>query len=322
MTRHRLLAALALLTAGCAATPPGSVDGSTVQVPVARPPGMQDPAPVSPAPTNSAPRCDPRRSFRPIGALPAPRRMPAGTRMAQIFRNGRLRVGVDQTTNLFGLRDPETSDIEGFDVDIAHEITRAIFGDPEKIQLVAMPSGERIPQIKEDHVDIVVHTMTMTCERWNDVNFSTEYFRAGQRVLVNHGSGFTDIGALRGKKVCADAGTTSIQNIANEGAVPVAVRDWTDCMVLLQQGQVDAISTDNSILAGLQALDLNTEVVGEQFSDEPYGIAISKDADDLTRFVNGVLDRMRRDGTWQRLYDHWLRSALGPVGPPEPKYRD
>src|SRR5207244_6253224 len=119
-------------------------------------------------------------------------------------------------------------------------------------------------------------SMTITCARLRQVAFSTDYFDAGQKILVTRGSPVRGAGDLTGRKVCAAAGTTSIQTIAVLPAhpVPVAVNDWTDCMVLLQQGQVDAVSTDDNILAGLARQDPNTEVVGDRFTDEPHGLAI------------------------------------------------
>jgi polar amino acid transport system substrate-binding protein len=97
---------------------------------------------------------------------------------------------------------------------------------------------------------------------------------------------------------------------------------WTDCLVMLQQGQIDAIGTDYVVLSGLAEQDPNVDVVGPSLGVEPYGVGIKKENEDLVRFVNGVLDEMRNDGTWQRLYDASLRS-LGPSpGPPTARYQD
>ena len=175
--------------------------------------------------------------------------------------------------------------------------------------------------------DIVVDTMTMTCDRWQQVNFSTEYYHAGQRVLVKRNSPVKGMADLGGKKVCAAEGSTSIKNIAanlaktNPPPVPVSVRDWTDCMVMLQQGQVDAMSTDDTILSGMQLQDPNdTQLVGAPFTDEPYGIAMSKNHPDLVRFVNGVLQKMRDDGTLHGIYVKWLQGNAPPT-PPTAKYQ-
>lgn len=244
--------------------------------------------------------------------------------MSRIAQRGRLVVGVDQNSYRFGFRDPLTGELTGFDVDVAREIARAIFGDPSKIQFRATNSASRISALRDRTVDIVVQTMTMNCERWQQVNFSTEYFTAGQRILVRRGSPAKEIEDLGGQRVCAAIGSTSIRAVAASVAkpVPVGVPDWTDCLVMLQQNQVAAVSTDDSILAGLAAQDPNVVVVGRRFTDEPYGIGVNREDVDLVRFVNGVLARMRADGTWARLYERWL-TALGPTPrPPTARYRD
>jgi polar amino acid transport system substrate-binding protein len=300
----------------------GGLPGPAAAQPDPRPVGAQDPAEV---PTGGAAdtSCDARSSLRPAAALPAPGRMPTGSTMARIAARGRLIAGVDQNSYRFGFRDPATGELTGFDVDVAQEVAGAIFGDRNKIQFRAMNSAARIPSLQNDSVDIVVRTMTINCARWKQVAFSTEYFTAGQRILVNKASGIHGIEQLGGRKVCAAAGSTSLANLAASAAKPslVSVPDWTDCLVMLQQNQVAAVSTDNSILAGLAAQDPNTEVRGKPFSDEPYGIGVKLGSTDLVRFVNGVLERMRADGTWTRLYNKWL-SALGPASPPPARYRD
>jgi polar amino acid transport system substrate-binding protein len=101
------------------------------------------------------------------------------------------------------------------------------------------------------------------------------------------------------------------------------VNNMTDCLVMLQQGQVDAISTDDAILSGLAAQDPNVKVVGPPFSSEPYGMAISKTHPDFTSFVNGVLAQVRTDGTWAQLYYNDIQSLIGGAAPtpPPPSYR-
>jgi polar amino acid transport system substrate-binding protein len=287
---------------------------------VPQPVGVQDPAELPEESSGSAGSCDPLASYRPTDGT----EVPAGSTMDEIRDRGRLVVGVSQNTYLFGYRDPITGQLSGFDVDLAREIARALLGDPGRIQFRAVVSDGRIPVLQEDEVDLVISTMTMNCERWEEVAFSTEYYSAGQRVLVPAGSEAEGIEDLGGQRVCAAIGSTSIRNVAGaaSGPVPVAVPDWTDCLVMLQQGQVDAISTDDTILAGLQAQDPNTEVVGDQFSEEPYGIAVNESEVDLTRYVNAVLDQLRDDGTWADLYDKWLAGLGSTPDPPPARYRD
>jgi polar amino acid transport system substrate-binding protein len=129
---------------------------------------------------------------------------------------------------------------------------------------------------------------------------------------------------LSGKRVCAVKGTTSLDRIQEISPPPVVVEvvTWADCLVALQQRQVDAVSTDDTILAGLVAQDPYLHIIGPSMNEEPYGIGINLENTGLVRFVNGTLDRIRRDGTWNTLYRKWL-TVLGPApAPPVPRYSD
>jgi polar amino acid transport system substrate-binding protein len=252
--------------------------------------------------------------------------MPPGSTMAAIFERRRLIVGVDQNTELWGFRNPSTGRLEGFDIDLAREIARAIFGDPDRIDLRVYDAGDRESALTSGQVDLVVRTYSVTCERKKTVDFSTVYYDAHQKILSVKGSGIDSAAALGGKKVCAISGTTSVPRLLALNPKPIVVpfvANWTDCLVMLQQGQVDAVSTDDAVLAGLAKQDPNVAVVGPSLEDEPYGIGVKLENKDLVRFVNGVLDRIRGDGTWERLYQTWLVSYLGPSpGPPPPRYQD
>jgi polar amino acid transport system substrate-binding protein len=273
--------------------------------------------------TRSAPTCDPTASLRPHG----PPSVSSGSYMAAIRARGYLIAGVDQSTYHFGYLNPFDGQIEGFDIDLLHAIAGAIFGNPDKIRFVAISDAERIPAIQSGKVDIVAHTMTITCARLQLVDFSTVYFDAAQRVLVLKNSGLTSLPELAGKKVCATSGSTSLALISNGldpaetvSAIPVAVPYWTDCLVQLQQGDVAAISTDDSILAGLAAQDAYTEIIGPRLSNEPYGLAISKQHPDFVRYVNAVLAKLRADGQWAASYRRWIGTPV--ATPPAAHYQD
>jgi polar amino acid transport system substrate-binding protein len=310
-----------VLVGGCTSgLPDRAPGGARAEAPL--PQGVRDPAGV-PTALPPEPACDPRASLRPAGALPPPGRMPPGSTMDKIRARGRLVAGVDQNNYLFGFRDPISGRLEGFDIDLVREVAKAIFGDPERVQYVVVTQAQRLTAVNRQ-VDLVANSMTITCARRELVEFSTNYLDSGQRVLVPETSPVTGIQDLGGKRVCAAANTTSIQAIIDAPSKPVAVSavDWTDCLVLLQQGQVDAISTTDNVLAGLAAQDPTTKIVGPRFSDEPHGLAFARGAQDLVRFVNAVFDRLRADGGWMRIYDRWLKPTLGPVGAPPPaRYR-
>jgi polar amino acid transport system substrate-binding protein len=264
--------------------------------------------------------CKPRVSLRPTGTLPAPGRMPAGSHMATIVNNGRLVLGTSQDTLLFSSRNPFTGKVEGFDVDMGRQIAQAIFGDPEKLQIRVVPRAERTAWVRDGKVDLVISTMTANCARWKEVDFSTTYLVTGQKVLVGEGSKAKSIEDLGGEKVCAAVGSTSLENIAKVRTkpIPVGKASFGECLVAFQQNEVAAISTDDTILAGLAAQDPYAEVVGPRFTEEPYGMAISKEHPEFTRFVNAVLENNRRNGTWAATYDKWLGTA---PPPPAAQYR-
>jgi polar amino acid transport system substrate-binding protein len=276
--------------------------------------------------TPSASCGDPTASLRPAGPLPAPGRMPAGSFMRTIQDRGRLIVGVDQNTLLFGYLNPFTGQIQGFDIDMLREVANAIFGNPNALEFKAISSAQRVPVIQHQSVDLVADAMTITCERAREVAFSTVYYDAGQRVMVPSNSPVRRIQDLAGRRVCAVVSSTSIENIrkAAPRAVLYPVPLRTDCLVALQEGKTDAISTDDAILYGFQAQDPYTKIVGPRFSDEPYGMAINKSHPEFVRFVNAVLEGMRADGSWASIYNRWLgRVTHAPAPtPPEPHYRD
>lgn len=311
---------IAMVAAGCSAAGPPPPSVSIAPAPVS-PAGAQDITTVPEVPKDDC--GDPEASLRP-GPLPSPGAMPAGSTMAAIQNRGRLIVGVDQSTYYFGFRDPSSVEIKGFDIDLAREIARRIFGDPDRIELQVVDASQREAALQSGQVDLVVRTFSITCARKKDVEFSTTYFYAHQRILVAKRSQIASAADLLGKRVCAVSGTTSLPRLlaVNPNLTVVGVANWTDCLLMVQQGQVDAISTDDAVLAGLARQDPNMEMVGPSLRDEPYGVGIKKGNDDLVRFVNGALAEIRADGTWDRLYDTWLRS-LGPSpGPPSPRYQD
>src|SRR5262249_45401892 len=263
----------------------------------------------------SAERC--RASYRPSGA-------PAGKTVARIRERGILRVGGQQTYYLLSYRDPVTGEMSGFEVDLARHIAQAIFGDPTRIQFVALTVAEREPAIKEGKVDIVLAAMIMTCARWNNVAFSAEYLEDRQRVLVNSRSTAAGLDDLGDKRVCASAGGADIEEVAKAAShpKPVTAANAADCLILLQQGLVDAVSTSEGILAGLAAQDHTTKIVGPALIYSPVGAAMHHDATDLVRFVNGVLEQLRSSGEWDRMYRKWLEPSLGPAQAPSPMYQD
>jgi len=259
--------------------------------------------------------CNPKASsLRPSGPL----QVTPGSFMEKIRARGYLIAGVDQNTYHFGYFNPANGQIEGFDIDMIKAVARYI--GVTKVEYKAISDDQRIPDVENGAVDIVAHTMTILCDRLKYVDFSSVYFDAGQRVLVLKSSAARSLTALAGQKVCATTGSDSLARIIAARAIPVRVPYWTDCLVLLQQGDVAAISTDDTILDGLKAQDPWTMLVGSRLSDEPYGLAISKQHPEFVRFVNAVLEQLRTDGQWAASYRAWIGSPA--PAPPRAEYAD
>ncbi|TDZ78143.1 ABC transporter glutamine-binding protein GlnH precursor [Mycobacteroides salmoniphilum] len=316
--RLAALAVVATMLAGCS-TPENSTPLPQLTVPRPTPAEMTEQEPNRAHLDKVDTSCDPTASLRPTNDRAA-----NDDAVAAIRKRGRLIVGLDIGSNLFSFRDPITGELTGFDVDIAGEISRDIFGTPERVEYRILSSADRVAALKNSTVDIVVKTMTITCARRKEVNFSTVYLMTYQRILTSRDSGITNAQDLSGRRVCAARGTTSLNRLSQITPPPVimSVVTWADCLVALQQRQVDAVSTDDSILAGLMSQDPYLHIIGPNMSDEPYGIGIRLENTDLVRFVNRTLERIRRDGTWNALYRKWL-SVLGPApAPPSARYRD
>lgn len=301
LTAGVLVAVTGLVAGGCSGPRQAAPDRAKDRPGVARP---ADAAKDAPAQDDQS--CHPLESYKPAGPLPRPGHMPQGSTMAAIVHRGRLIAGVDQNSYLFGYRNPLNGQLDGLEIELLKRISTALFGRPDRIQFKTISSDKRIPVLTGKQVDLVIDSMTINCDRWKSVAFSSDYMDAGQRVLVPKTSTAKSIDDLRHKRVCAAGGTTSIDTLKQYPVVPVAVKDWTDCLMLMQLGKVDAVSTDDTILIGLAAQDPNTKLIGPRFTQEPHGIALRKDQIDLVRFVNGVLEQMRQDDSLVKLQNQWL----------------
>jgi glutamate transport system substrate-binding protein len=246
----------------------------------------------------------------------------AGTTMAEISEAGTIRVGTKFDQPGFGLENLE-GEVEGFDVEVAKIIAGALGIAPEDITFEQTPSAVREEVLEGDEVDMVVATYTINDERKAQVDFAGPYYVAGQDLLVREDDdSINGPDDLAGKKVCAATGSTPIQRIRDDypDAEPVEFDTYTECVDQLEQDQVDAVSTDDIILAGYAAdpkYEGKFRVVGETFSDEPYGIGLKKGDTAFRTFLNDTLEEMYEDGSWKKAFDATL-GASGSEAPEPP----
>lgn len=232
--------------------------------------------------------------------------------VAKIKDRGKLLVGVKYDTRLFGLKDPASGNVEGFDIDISKAIAKHILGDENAIELKEVTSKTRIPMLNNGEIDMVVATMTITEERKQEVDFSDVYFQAGQSLLVKKGSPITGIESVtKDTKILGSKGATSIKNIKDKvpGVTVLEFDNYQDAFAALKAGQGDALTTDDAILYGMAAQDENYEVVGEPFTDEPYGIAVQKGNTDVVQAINDALAELKSNGEYDAIYTKWIGKA-------------
>jgi polar amino acid transport system substrate-binding protein len=316
VTAAALAGAVAVLASGCGLF--GEPSSTSLEPASTRPTATAAPA-ASPVACT-----DPMASLRPDGPLPRAGDLPGGSYAQQIYNRGRVIAGIAQDTLMFGYLNPLDNQLEGFDIDLVRELSQAIFGDDLHVEYRVITPGQAFQALQTGGVDVVVRTLPMTCDGWTRIAYSSEYFEAGQRVLVPKASAAQGIGDLGKKRVCAAAGTAALQNVAAASSKPkpVGLTDQTDCLVQLELGNVDAISTDDVILDGLAAQDPNVKIVGPRFAALPYGVGIARTHPDFVRYVNALLEQLRANGTWTTLYNRWL-NQLGPAPPPPAaRYQD
>jgi polar amino acid transport system substrate-binding protein len=215
-------------------------------------------------------------------------------------------------------------------------MARALYGDPDAIDFVAITADQRIDALTTVDsttnlplVDMVVRTFTINCVRADSIDYSSQYFTSSQKLLVRTDSpvdGIDDLG--EDDVVCAPAGSTSIARLADlpePRPQALGVSENSECLVRLHQGQVQGISTDDTILAGMAAQDPNVHIVGDALGDEPYGIGLPPGHPEYVRLVNAALEQVRSSGRWVEIYDEHLAGVLpSETGgqPPAARYQD
>jgi glutamate transport system substrate-binding protein len=216
---------------------------------------------------------------------------------------GTIRIGIkfDQP----GLGFQEGSDYTGFDTDVARYVAEKLGYSEDQIEWVEAPSAQRETLLQTGQVDMIFATYSITDERKETVAFAGPYFVAGQDLLVAaDNTDITGPEALEGKNLCSVTGSTSAQRIKDEYAAGANLLErpgYAECVSALTAGQVDAVTTDDIILAGLAAQPTNAgkvKVVGNPFSTERYGVGLPQD-NDVCEDVNTALQEMFDDGSWE-----------------------
>ena len=241
--------------------------------------------------------------------------------MGPIIKRGRLVVAVDENTEGLASRDSD-GQLVGLEIDVAAAIAGSIFGDGSdaRLQLLTVTTKQKVEYPADGHADLAISAISMTCERWNQVAFSSEYFTARHEFLVRKDSPVQAASDVAGRRV-HDEGLDLDRHPRGLGLqpppVPRLVDARTDCLVALQEGEVDAYFGHDTFLVGMVDQDPGLRIV-PQGDLAHYGIAVGPENVTLVRYVNGVLDRLRDDGTLARLYEQRLGRLYLGAGEPLP----
>jgi glutamate transport system substrate-binding protein len=233
-------------------------------------------------------------------------KFPAGSPLAAIQEKGEITIGVKFDVPPFGVKNPQTGDVEGFDVEMGKAVAAKLGVEPKFIEAI---SDNRIPFLEDGTADLILSTMTINEERVGQINFSDPYFIAKGRVLTKKdNSEITGVESLAGKSVCTALGSTYEATLKEQApdAKLKLVDSYSECLESIQNGSVDAVSTDDVILTGMIIQDDTLHLVGDELTTEPYGAGIKKGETEMVEFVNGVFEEMKQDGRWQEIYDKWV----------------
>lgn len=239
--------------------------------------------------------------------------------------SGKIRIGIkfDQP----GLGFKKSGTYVGFDVDVAKYVAKKLGYSEDEIVWKEAPSKQREAMLQNGDVDMILATYSITDERKNAVSFAGPYFVAGQDLLVrkdDHSiNGPED---LNGKRLCSVTGSTSAATVKEKFASEVQLMEqpgYAECATALFSGIVDAVTTDDIILAGLASASRGKlRVVGKPFTQEYYGVGIKKGDTALAKKINDAITEMIKDGSWERaIADNTEGTSYTPnaeYNPPKP----
>ena len=245
-----------------------------------------------------------------------------------IKEKGTLTRGGTTANQVFSIIDPSTDKVTGFDAGVTQLLARYILGEggEEKVDYVDTTVETRETMVQNDTVDCVIATYSITPERLEKIDFAGPYYLSGTSIQVRteDKDSITGPADLTGKKLVTQSNSTGIQaiedNVTDPGEV-ATLADNESGVAALKQKRVDAYVLDQGVLLGNSKADPEVTVVGEPFTEDPYGIGLNKDSDAL-EFVNAFLEAIESDGTWKKLYEATIGQVIEGEAPEPPTIGD
>lgn len=217
---------------------------------------------------------------------------------------GKIKIGIKYDQPGLGLKEPDGS-FSGFDVDVATYVAKELGYEPDQIEWVETKSADRENALSRGDVKLIAATYSITDERKEKVDFAGPYLLAHQDLLIKSDSDISEATDLNDKKLCSVTGSTSAQNVKKDFAPKAQLSNrggYSECLSALQNGQVDALTTDDSILAGYASQDQykgQFKLAGLKLSNENYGVGVKKGDTETVDKVNKALEKMVSDGAWK-----------------------
>ena len=239
----------------------------------------------------------------------------------KIKSRGKVIIGVKEDQPNLGYKDPTTGKYSGFDISTANLIAAKLGYGEDKVEYKAIPSANREQAIINGDIDYYVGTYSITDKRKTQISFAGPYYVAGQDLLVRKDeTAITGPDTLTGKKVCSVTGSTPISRIKEKypQAQVVEFEKYSQCVDALVNKQVDTVTTDDAILKGYAAQQPDKlKVIGKPFSEEKYGVGLTKDDKALRDKINDILAASVTDGDWKKIYDATLGKSGSAGTPPQ-----
>ncbi|MFE5894372.1 glutamate ABC transporter substrate-binding protein [Streptomyces sp. NPDC002285] len=226
----------------------------------------------------------------------------------------KIKIGIKYDQPGLGLKEPDGT-FSGFDVDVATYVAKELGYEPDQIEFIETKSADRENALARGDVKLIAATYSITDERKEKVDFAGPYLLAHQDLLVKTDSDVSEATDLNGKNLCSVTGSTSAQNVKKDFAPKANLKEtggYSECIAGLQSGSVDALTTDDSILAGYAAQEQykgKFKLAGLKLSNENYGVGVKKGDTETVNKVNAALEKMVKDGAW----DTAVKENFGPA---------
>ena len=218
----------------------------------------------------------------------------------------KIKIGIKFDQPGLGFKEADST-YSGFDVDMATYVAEGLGYEKDQIEFVEAVSANRETFLKDGTVDMIVATYSITDERKAEVDFAGPYYVAGQDILTAaDNTDITGPDSLDGKKLCSVTGSTPAENVKENYAKGVQLQEfdtYSKCITAIEGGQLDAMTTDDIILAGYAQQDPGKfKIIGKPFSEENYGVGLPKGSDQRDK-INDLIEKSFKDGAWKKAFD-------------------